>query len=134
LPRKTDSNNPADWLSIAESELAALQVLAQQEIGYDMCRGKLAEILEKGLKAELIRSGWFLERTHDLQRLRKELRTRDASLADGLEELCSDLAEVYFTGRYPGFDLEDPDWPDFRDKLAEVTRLVALVRSRVTGA
>jgi len=100
LPRKTDSNNPADWLSIAAAELAAVKVLSQQEIGYDMCSGKLAEILEKVLKAELIRSGWFLEKTHDLERLRKELGTRDAALADNIKDLCASLAEVYFTGRY----------------------------------
>lgn len=55
MPRKTDSNNPADWLAIAESELEAVQILARQEVCCDMCRGKLAEILEKMLKAELIR-------------------------------------------------------------------------------
>jgi HEPN domain-containing protein len=46
-----------------------------------MCRSKLAEILEKILKAELLRLGWYLEKTHDLERLRKALRTRDLSLA-----------------------------------------------------
>jgi HEPN domain-containing protein len=134
LPRKTDSNNPGDWLTIAESELEALQVLAEREISYDMCRGKLAEILEKVLKAELIRCGWFLERTHDLERLRKELRSRDAELAGGIQSLCTSLAEVYFTGRYPGFDLEDPDWPDFRAKLEQVARLQKKVRARVGGS
>ena len=58
MPRKTDSTNPVDWLTIAESELEALHLLAREEISYDMCRGKLAEILEKLLKAELIRRGW----------------------------------------------------------------------------
>lgn len=101
MPRKTDSSNPADWLGIAEAELKALQALARQEIGYDMCMGKLAEVLEKVLKAELIRRGWFLEKTHDLERLRKELRTWDSAMADGIQTLCASLAEVYFTGRYP---------------------------------
>jgi hypothetical protein len=55
LPRKTDSSNPSDWLFIAESELEALQHLAGQEIAYAMCQSKLAEVLEKVLKAELIR-------------------------------------------------------------------------------
>jgi len=134
LPRKTDSNNPADWLAIAESELQALQVLTEREISCDMCRGKLAEVLEKGLKAELIRCGWFLEKTHDLERLRKELRLRDAALAADMQPLCASLAEVYFIGRYPGFDLEDPDWPSFRVQLAQVTRLLEKVRERVSGS
>jgi HEPN domain-containing protein len=134
LPRKTDSNNPGDWLTIAESELEAVRVLTARKISYDMCRGKLAEILEKGLKAELIRSGWFLEKTHDLERLRKELRTRDAELAGEIQPLCTSLAEVYFTGRYPGFDLEDPDWADFGAKLEQVARLLEKVRARVGRA
>jgi HEPN domain-containing protein len=134
LPRKTDSNNPADWLILAESELQALQVLAERELGYDMCRSKLAEVLEKLLKAELIRRGWFLEKTHDLERLRKELRTRDAQLAEAIQPLCASLAELYFAGRYPGFDLEDSDWPDFRAKLQQVARLLETVRLRVAGS
>jgi HEPN domain-containing protein len=87
---------------------------------------------EKTLKAELIRRGWFLEKTHDLERLRKELRTRDRALADGIQPLCTSLAEVYFTGRYPGFDLEDPDWPDFRAKLDQVARFMETIRERVS--
>ena len=51
-----------------------------------------------------------------VERLRKELRTRDLALADALQPLCISLAEVYFSTRYPGFDLEDPDWPDVRRK------------------
>ena len=69
-----------------------------------------------------------------MERLRKELRTRDAELAGSIQPLCTSLAEVYFTGRYPGFDLEDPDWPDFRAKLEQVTRLLEKVRTRVSGS
>ena len=98
-----------------------------------MCCSKLAEILEKVIKAELIRRGWFLEKTHDLERLRKELRTRDAGLADSIQSLCMSLAELYFTGRYPGFDLEDPDWPAFRSRFDEVNRVLEIVQARVSG-
>ena len=57
MPRKIDSRNPADWLAIVESDLQGLRILAQQELSYSMCRSKLAEVLEKVLKAELIRLG-----------------------------------------------------------------------------
>ena len=110
-----------------------MRLLAAQEVGHDMCQSKLAEILEKILKAELLRTGWFLEKTHDLERLRKQLRIHDATLADHLESLCTGLAEVYFTGRYPGFDMEDHDWPALRSQLDQVARSLDLVKARVVG-
>jgi hypothetical protein len=32
LPRKTDSNNPADWIALAESELEGVRHLAQHQL------------------------------------------------------------------------------------------------------
>ncbi|MEK7684349.1 MAG: HEPN domain-containing protein [Verrucomicrobiota bacterium] len=88
MPRKTDSNNPADWLFIAESDLAGLRILARLETGYEMCRSKLAEVLEKVLKAELIRTGWLLEKTHDLLKLYGELEAGGSDLAPHAQSLC----------------------------------------------
>jgi HEPN domain-containing protein len=133
LPRKTDSNNPADWLFIAESDLAGLRLLAGQEAAYEMCRCKLAEVLKKVLKAELIRLGWPLLKTHDLQVLAKELRARRSDLLTEVTPLCNALAEVCFTDRYPGFDLEDPDWPRLRQQLEQVTALAQTVKARLAG-
>ena len=132
MPRKTDSNNPAHWLAIAETELQCIRLVVDQRLGHEMCQRKLAEILEKVLKAELIRQGWFLEKTHDLERLRKELRTRDAALSDSIELLCGNLAEVYFSGRYPGFDLDEPDWPELRSQLDQVAQLLTTVKARLS--
>jgi HEPN domain-containing protein len=131
LPRKTDSNNPADWLYLATSDLEAIQVLAAQEIGHPMCQSKLAEALEKILKAELIRTGWFLEKTHDLEVLLGELQARKSDLISLAEPLCDGLAEVYFSNRYPGFDLEDPDWPALRNQVEQVGKLLAAVQARL---
>ena len=64
--RKTDSNNPAEWLYLAESEPLALS-----------------------------------------------------------------LAEIYFRERYPGFDLEEPDWPDLRAKVQAVEKLLAVVKAKL---
>lgn len=57
LPRKTDSNSPGDWIFLAESEIQGLETLAERKLSYPMCQSKLAEVLEKVLKAELIRLG-----------------------------------------------------------------------------
>lgn len=133
MPRKTDSKNPADWLLIVESDLELLRVGAAQELAYAMCRSKLAETVEKIIKAELIRNGWELEKTHDLERLRLELEERKSDLEPLAAALCDDLAEAYFTDRYPGFDLEDPDWPKVRGQLQQVEELLAAVKARLAS-
>jgi HEPN domain-containing protein len=118
-------------LLIAGDEIEALRALATQEIGFIMCRSKLAEVAEKVMKAELIRLGWFLEKTHDLEKLLGELQARKSDLAPRLEPLCEGLAEAYFTGRYPGFELEDHDWPSLRDQLEQVAGVLDTVKARV---
>jgi len=131
LPRKTDSRNPSDWLWIAEEDLLLVQAVVDREAAFQAARSKLAEVLEKVLKAELIRSGWPLEKTHDLLRLRDALIQHDASLAEQVKALCNELAEAYFTSRYPGFDLDDPDWPVLRRQMAEVQGLLGAVKERI---
>lgn len=96
-----------------------------------MCLSKLAEILEKVIKAELVRQGWFLVKTHDLVKLADELRLRDAEAADRFQDLCEELADRYFAYRYPGFDLEDEDWPALRRRLAGIEELLRFVSERV---
>lgn len=133
MSRKTDSNNPLDWLFIAESDLEALKLCVEKEVGYSMCRSKLAEVLEKILKAELIRIGWFLVRTHDLEVLASELRARGSDLNPDVDQLCAVLTDAYFMDRYPGFDLDDPDWPKLRDLLQRVTDVAQRVKARLGG-
>jgi HEPN domain-containing protein len=131
LPRKTDSNNPADWIFFAETDLDGICALAEKEISHPMCESKLAEVLEKILKAELIRQGWFLVKTHDLQELAKQLQARKSDLFPACKPLCDALAESYFADRYPGFDLEEPDWPEFRKLVGQVKGLLAEVKVRI---
>ena len=96
-----------------------------------MCRSRLAEVVEKLMKAELIRLGWFLEKTHDLEKLLGELQSKRADLAPAFEPLCDALTEAYFTDRYPGFDLDDPDWPVLRAQLESVAHLLQTIKLRV---
>jgi HEPN domain-containing protein len=131
LPRKTDSNNPADWIFFAESDLTGVRALAESEPSHPLCQSKLAEVLEKILKAELPRQGWFLVKTHDLQELAEELRFRHSDLFAEVEPLCDALAERYFTDRYPGFDLDDADWPALREQVKQVSALLDKIKARL---
>ena len=134
MPRKTDSKNPADWLWIANSDLELIQLAAEREVGFLGAHSKLAEVLEKILKAELLRTGWRLEKTHDLDRLLEALENQSSDLIPQVEPLCDILAEVYFTDRYPGFDLDDPDWPALREQVKQVSALLATVQTRLAAS
>ncbi len=134
MPRKTNSKNPADWLWIAESDLEMVLLAATHEISFTAARSKLAETLEKILKAELIRTGWPLEKTHDLNRLFDLLAERNSDLLPTVEPLCDALVQVYFTDRYPGFDVDDPDWPTLRAQVEGVTALLETVQARLPAS
>ena len=131
MPRKTDSLNPADWLWIVRSDLDRIRLAVADEVSFVGARSKLAEDLEKLVKAELIRSGWRLEKTHDLDRLLDALKLRDPELATRAEPICDSLAEAYLLDRYPGYDLGDPDWPRFRNELTQVEAPLAAVEARI---
>ncbi|MDD2706568.1 MAG: HEPN domain-containing protein [Verrucomicrobiae bacterium] len=131
MSRKTDSNNPADWIFIAESDLKGILLLIAQETSHALCVSKLAEIFEKILKAELIRIGWNLQKTHDLLKLGGEMRARGSDLTERIRPLCEFLAERYFTDRYPGFDLEDENWGALSVQADEIAALLKIVKGRI---
>ena len=85
------------------------------------------------LKAELIRLGWQLRKTHDLEFLAGELRARGSDLLGEIDPLIKPLADAYFSDRYPGFDLDDPNWPALRAQFAAVTALAAEIRRRLVS-
>ena len=133
MPRKTDSTNPADWLLVAGADLAMIRDALGDDAAFTPCRAKLAEVLEKLMKAELIRSGWTLIKTHDLQFLATALARRDAALEEEIRPLCQALSEFYLHTRYPGFDFDDPDWPTLRTQLEAITALAAKIRARLSA-
>jgi len=108
-----------------------VRVVADREISFAAARSKLAEILEKAMKAELLRLGWELEKTHDLECLLQCLTERKSDLVNPATPLCDGLADVYFTDRYPGFDLDDPDWAQLRSQVQGVEAVLAAVKSRL---
>ena len=131
MPRKTDSTNPSDWLWLAESDLEGVRLSVAHQVAYYGSQAKLAEVLEKILKAELIRLGWSLERTHDLGKLFGELTVRQSPVLTLASPLVNDLDQVYFAARYPGFDLDDPDWPALRQQVQAVGMLLELTRTLI---
>jgi len=131
-PRKTNSNNPSDWLWFAEAELEALRLLVEKQVAFLMCRSKCAETLEKVIKAELVLLGWPLVKTHDIQQLVDELKDRASPNAERLQPLTEELAEYYFVGRYPGFDFDElEDWPALASQVQQTAAYAQSVRAEI---
>jgi len=105
---------------------------AEHKLSFVGARSKLAEILEKIIKAELLRLGWRLVKTHDLMVLQKLMVERHSDLAASAIAVCKALSEAYFIDRYPGFEVDDEDWPKLRADLAQVEALLTAVEARVT--
>lgn len=110
---KTDFTNPKDWLYFAGVDLEAIGLLSSNRIAFEVCNSRLAECLEKIIKAELVRNGWKLKRGHDLQWLAKEMSEFSPAFTLLIRNAVESLADVYFSSRYPGFDLQDADWESF---------------------
>ena len=78
MPRKTDASNPADWLWLARSDLDVVRLASSQQVGFTACRSKLAEIVEKTMKAWL-----FLRITNSSSSPCDEVAGQDCSCASG---------------------------------------------------
>ena len=131
MPRKTDAGNPRDWLLYARADLEAVEALIQQRTAFVVCRGKLAEALEKLIKADLIARGWSLRKIHDLQALCDDLAAHDTAVASRLQPFVDALAESYTQSRYPGFDLADENWAELTKLVKEVRRYFGEAESRI---
>lgn len=131
MPRKTDSGNPRDWMTFVSVDLDAVKLLIEHETAFAVARVKLAEALEKALKADLIQRGWKLEKVHDLQKLCDYLAQFDTRQADSLQPLVDELAESYTISRYPGFEMDEPDWPALRKLADHVIRYASRLRMMI---
>ncbi len=134
MSKKTDAGSPGDWLDFASADLEAVNLLAKQNVAFRVCRSKLAEALEKILKADLISRGWVLEKTHDLQRLADFLNEYDQSQTEKIQAVIDELAEAYTQSRYPGFDLDDSeDWQGLAAFIQTVEIYRISVGSKLTN-
>jgi len=134
LARKTDAGRAADWLLYAGADLEAVASLSAHQVAYSVCRSKLAEVLEKTIKANLIHLGWRLQKVHDLQKLCDYLYSYDKDAAESLQTLADELADDYAVGRYPGYDLEDPDWQCLSTLINGVSRYFESIQRLISSA
>jgi HEPN domain-containing protein len=130
--RRNDSTYPADWLRLAERDLARVEPLvkAADPALAGFC---LQQAVEKFLKAFLLVHGWHLRRTHSLELLLEEAVDYDRSL-EPYREACQRITAFYLVERYPLLLDQGVTNKDVQDSLGEVAGLVQRIRTAVGPA
>ena len=126
--KKTEAGNPGDWLFFTNEDMKAVKVLYASKTSFTVCKSKLAEAFEKSIKADLISRGWKLEKIHDLQKLCDLLAVYDSPKAENIQNTVDELAGSYTECRYPGFDLEEPDWNNLEKLISVVESYINSLR------
>jgi len=123
--KKTEAGNPGDWLFFAGEDMNAVKLLYESKTSFTVCKSKLAEAFEKSIKADLISRGWKLEKIHDLQKLCDLLAVHDSKKAESIQNTVDELSGTYAECRYPGFDLEKPDWVNLGKLISGVESYIS---------
>lgn len=105
-----DPEEIEEWLRKAQEDwrVADLLLTSGEELTLP-CMFHLQQVLEKLLKAAILKKGSRIDRTHDLSRLAQVANAQDI---DGLLDLCEALTLFAVNGRYPG------DLPEVSRSLA----------------
>lgn len=125
LRKKSDENDPADWIYLAADRLKAADLLWEHDgltaSGVEL----LQEAVERYLKAFLIARGWRLVKTHDLDSLLGEAIGRDEKFR-AFTALTSRLTRDFFALHYPGSDWTHvgEDYSELRQRAGELVGLI----------
>ena len=101
-----DTTYPADWLRIAERDLARVEtclVAGDPELA-GFC---LQQAVEKFLKAYLLSQGWALRRIRDLEALLDDA-LRHTKTWEQYRAPCQQITKFYMLNRYPLPTAEPP--------------------------
>ena len=127
-----ESRYPADWLRIAERDLARvdhlLDVQDPEAAGFF-----LQQAVEKFLKAFLLSKGWELQRIHDLETLLNAALTYDPSL-ESFRSACQKITGFYLVERYPFVIETGLTEEDVRTSRMQVEALIETLRTGVAGS
>ena len=125
-----DDEVAAEWLSVAESDLAAANKLSSADFG-DAVLYHCQQSAEKAVKAFLASQRQRNQKTHDIPRLLRQAE----SLSPGFATFIDDAAWVCdraFRYRYPDRgELEFPDSDDEQRGLQLATDVLSFVKSRL---
>lgn len=128
--RPKESTYPADWLRIAEKDLARVE--RQLDHDPEMAGFCLQQAVEKFLKAFLLSKEWQLRRIHSLDALLDDAVVYAPSL-EKFRYVCQKITAFYFVERYPFMMESGLTEDDVRESLEQVGELVERIRTELAG-
>lgn len=127
--RPDKSGYPAEWLGIAEKDLARVgRCLAIGDA--ELAGFCLQQALEKFLKAFLLSKGWTLRRIHDLEALLDDAIVYDQGLGR-FRSVCQQVTNYYTVNRYPLPAASGPTEAEIRRALEAAAELVDSLRQAI---
>jgi HEPN domain-containing protein len=127
MPPDEESAYPADWLAIAERDLARVERCLRDD-DPEAAGFFLQQALEKFLKAFLLSRGWRLRRIHDLEALLDDAVDHDPDL-ESVRPVCQLVTGYYLIQRYPLPSVTSPSQLEVRDALQMARELVLKIRA-----
>ncbi len=124
-----ESLYPADWLRIAEKDLARIEMLLDSH-DPALAGFCLEQAVEKFLKAFLLSKGWKLRRIHNLDALLDDATAYDPSL-DAFRSVCQKITVYYSIERYPYVLDSGITEEDVRTSRQQVNALIEKLRTMV---
>lgn len=123
-----ESLYPLDWLEWAKQDLAAVRALLDTN-NITNAAYHLQQAIEKTLKAFLLKGGWALERTHDLNQLLAEAVKYKLEL-ESFRALCKP-ANAFLMARYPVTLAQPPTKDELEQLLPQAQALFQQVESAI---
>lgn len=121
-----------EWLSKAEADLKAAQILAAAEThDYFTCAFHCQQAAEKFLKAYLVRHQIEFRKTHDLDQLLALASQAEPALQEELAS-CGWLTPFGVEFRYPG-DQPEVDWTMAQNALTEAKQVRQMVMEHLAS-
>ena len=128
---RKESYYPADWMRIAEKDLARVGRLLDNR-DPEMAGFCLQQAVEKFLKAFLLSKGWQLRRIHNLDALLDDTVAYEPSL-EKFRHVCQKITAFYFVERYSFVMDSGLTESDVRESLEQVGELVEKIRLELAG-
>ncbi len=129
MPAKSESLRWEDWYAHAERDLQGAILTLQYQGSTGLAAFLLQQATEKYIKGYLLKHGWILKKTHDLEFLLTKASEHDQLFTEFLD-FGRILSGAYVESRYPFGPPKDYSNEQIKDWLSQTEKLIAFIKEQ----